>query len=312
MEKLNNNSRIFFEPTSHTYLMDGEVLLMGVTELLSKHNLNADYGGIKKEVLDNAAKEGTRLHEMIEDYDNGQAVLETPLIQQYKQICREHGLVFVANEYLVSDNEIVASKIDGVYRLANRHYVLVDYKFTQKIHWRPLAFQLGVYKVLFERQNPGAVVDATYVLHGDKKTQSLDGLYPVTPVSEAEVGALLDAERQGIIYIDENATTDLAEVLDENEVAPYINAIARIAKMKAQLDEAEAGLKEINKRILKYMEDNNLDELQAAGGVIKRKKGSVQERVDSDKLKTKFPHIWELVKKEVSVSGSISYKPKEQ
>lgn len=309
MEKLNNNSRIFFEPTSHTYLMDGEVLLMGVTELLSKHNLNADYGGIKKEVLDNAAKEGTRLHEMIEDYDNGQAVLETPLIQQYKQICREHGLVFVTNEYLVSDEELVASKIDGVYRLANGHYVLVDYKFTQKIHWRPLAWQIGVYKVFFERQNPGAVVDATYVLHGDKKTQSLDGLYPVTPVSEAEVDAFLDAERQGIIYIDENATKDISEVLEDGEVAQYIDTVSLLSEMKAKVKEAEETLKAIDKRILKYMEDNNLEELQAGNGVIKRKKGSVQERVDSDKLKTKFPHIWELVKKEVSVSGSITYKP---
>lgn len=309
MEKLNNNSRIFFEPTSHTYLMDGEVLLMGVTELLSKHNLNADYGGIKKEVLDNAAKEGTRLHEMIEDYDNGQAVLETPLIQQYKQICREHGLIFVTNEYLVSDEELVASKIDGVYRLANGHFVLVDYKFTQKIHWRPLAWQLGVYKVFFERQNPGAVVDATYVLHGDKKTQSLDGLYPVTPVSEAEVYALLDAERQGIIYIDENATKDISEVLEDGEVAQYIDTVSLLSEMKAKVKEAEETLKAIDKRILKYMEDNNLEELQAGNGVIKRKKGSVQERVDSDKLKTKFPHIWELVKKEVSVSGSITYKP---
>lgn len=309
MEKLNNNSRIFFEPTSHTYLMDGEVLLMGVTELLSKHNLNADYGGIKKEVLDNAAKEGTRLHEMIEDYDNGQAVLETPLIQQYKQICREHGLVFVTNEYLVSDEELVASKIDGVYRLANGHYVLVDYKFTQKIHWRPLAWQIGVYKVFFERQNPGSVVDATYVLHGDKKTQTLDGFYPVTPVSEAEVDALLDAERQGIIYIDDNATKDISEVLEDGEVAKYVDAASSLAELKAKVKEAEAALKEIDKRILKYMEDNNLDELQAGNGVIKRTKGSIQTRVDSDKLKDKFPHIWEMVKKEVSVSGRISYKP---
>lgn len=307
--ELKNNIRIFFEPSSHTYLMDGETLLMGVTELLSKHGLNAEYGGVDKAILDNAAKEGTRLHEMIEDYDNGQAVLETPLIQQYKQICAENGLKFAVNEYLVSDNELVASKIDGVYTLANGHYVLIDYKFTQKIHWRPLAWQLGIYKVFFERQNPGAIVEATYVLHGDKKKQSLNGLFPVTPVSEAEVDALLDAERQGIIYIDENATKDISEVLEDGEVAKYIDAVSIIAEMKAKIKEAEEAIKEADKRILKYMEDNNLDELQAGDGVIKRKKGSTQERVDSDKLKSKFPHIWALVKKSVSVSGSISYKP---
>lgn len=307
--ELKNNSRIFFEPSSHTYLMDGETLLMGVTELLDKHGLSADYGGISKTVLDNAAKEGTRLHEMIEDYDNGQAVLETPLIQQYKKICADNGLKFAVNELLVSDEEMVASKIDGVYELANGHYAIVDYKFTQKVHWRPLAWQLGIYKVFFERQNPGAVVDATFVLHGDKKKQSLNGLFPVTPVTEAEVDALLDAERHGIIYIDDNATKDISEVLEDGEVAKYIDAVSTIAEMKAKIKEAEEAMKEVDKRILKYMEDNNLEELQAGNGVIKRKKGSTQERVDSDKLKSKFPHIWELVKKKVSVSGSISYKP---
>ena len=306
--ELKNNSKIYFEPTSHTYLMDGETLLMGVTELLAKHNLSADYAGIKKDVLENAAKEGTRLHEMIEGYDSGETILNSPLIEQYKKICAENGLKFVANELLVSDEEMVASKIDGVYELANGHYALVDYKFTQKIHWRPLAWQLGVYKVFFERQFPGAIVDATYVLHGDKKTDRLNGLYPVTPVSESEVDALLDAERKGIIYIDENATTDISEVLGDG-VAHYIDAVVAIADMKAKLKEAEDTLKDIDKKILRYMEDNNLDELQAGGGVIKRKKGSIQTRVDSDKLKNKFPHIWEMVKKEVPVSGSISYKP---
>lgn len=308
--ELKNNSRIYFEPTSHTYLMDGETLLMGVTELLDKHNLSADYAGIKKDVLENAAKEGTRLHEMIEGYDNGETILNSPLIEQYKKICAENGLKFVVNELLVSDEEMVASKIDGVYELANGHYALVDYKFTQKIHWRPLAWQLGVYKVFFERQFPGAIVDATYVLHGDKKTERLNGLYPVTPVSEAEVDALLDAERNGIIYIDENATPDISEVIGD-EVAPYINAVVALSDMKAKVKEAEAALKDIDNKILRYMEDNNLDELQAGGGVIKRKKGSIQTRVDSDKLKDKFPHIWEMVKKKVAVSGSISYKPNE-
>ena len=301
---------IFFSKEAHVYLTDDGRELIGLTGLMQKHGLGADYSGIPEKVLNKAAAEGTAIHELLQKYDEGEAMLHEALVDEYREAIHHVGLKHLASEFLVSDGEIVATFIDKVYATGDPALVdLADVKTTEKVHKRALAWQLGCGKYLFERQNPGIKVRKVFCISINKKTRSLNGLVPIEPVSEAEVDALLDAERQGIIYIDENATKDISEVLEDGEVAKCIDAFSTIAEMKAKIKEAEEAMKEVGKRILKYMEDNNLDELQAGDGVIKRKKGSTQTRVDADKLKSKFPHIWELVKKEVSVSGSISYKP---
>lgn len=303
-----NNNKVFFEPVSHTYLM-GDKMLMGVTELMEKHHLGADYSGIKQEVLDKAAKEGTALHQMIEDYDNGLSILETPLIAQYRKICAENGLIFVVNELLVSDEELVASKIDGVYRLKNGHYALVDYKFTQKIHRRALSWQLGLYRVFFERQFPGEKVDAVYVLHGDKKKQSINGLFPIEPVTTEEVDALLDAERNGQIYIDQHEEPSLDLVLGENALA-YTQNLGKLAVLKAQVKEIEDGLKSYDAEIIAFMEERGLTSIDTPEGKIIKRSASTSEAVDTDKLKSKYTNIWELVKKKKYTKASLTFKAK--
>ena len=73
--ELTRSNRVYFDATSHSYLLDGETLLMGVTELMKKHGLGADYSGIPEATLRKAAEEGTAIHQEIEAYDNGESVL---------------------------------------------------------------------------------------------------------------------------------------------------------------------------------------------------------------------------------------------
>lgn len=311
--ELRNNDRVFFEPLSHTYLLDGEKPLIGVTELMKKHGLGADYSGIPEKVLNKAAEEGTALHKEIEDYDNGLSVLRSPLIEQYAKLCAQTGLIFVSNEYLVSDNELVASSIDGVYGLKNRErkkneVVLIDYKSTQKVHTRPLQFQLGIYKVLFERQNPGLTVVATYCLHLDKKTKSIKGLVPIEPVSEAEVDALLEAERQGIIYIDDKEEPSAELVLTDQELAAYVVQQAEITRLKEQIKKIEDTLKGMDNRVKDYMLEHGLEKLEGGGGVFTLKKAYKRAGIDVDRLKKIQPGLYEQYKKETTVSASISFK----
>lgn len=304
--ELKHSDRIYFDPVSHSYLLDNEKLLMGVTELMSKHGLGADYGGIKQEVLDRAAAIGTELHKEIQDYENGETIFASDLIDDYRKL----GLKFIESEYPVSDYELIASAIDGVYEGSKPNTViLVDFKFTEKYHRRALDWQLGLYRYLFERQNPGIKVEALYCLHGDKKTRRIKGFYPVDGVSTEEVEALLQAEREGLIYVDENAVPDASLVLEEDELQTYIARAAQIAELKAKIKEIEDGLKAYDERMLAYMADNNLDEMAAPGGVFTRKKAYTQTRVDSAKLQKLFPAVYEKVTKVTEVAASISFKP---
>ena len=312
--ELQDNTRVFFDPLSHTYLLDGEKPLIGVTELMKKHGLGADYSGIPEKVLNKAAEEGTALHKEIEDYDNGLSVLRTPLIEEYAKLCAQTGLIFVASEYLVSDNEIVASSIDGVYGLKNgkkNEVVLIDYKSTQKVHTRPLQFQLGIYKVLFERQNPDISVVACYCLHLEKKTKSIKGLVPIEPVSEAEVDALLEAERQGIIYIDDKEEPSAELVLTDQELAAYVVQQAEIARLKEQIEKIEEALKGMDNRVKEYMLEHGLEKLEGGGGVFTIKKAYERTTIDAAKLKKIQPGAYDMCKKTTKVSASLSFKSNE-
>lgn len=303
--ELRNNTRVFFDPLSHTYLM-GDKILTGVTTLMRKHGLSPDYSGIPKATLDKAAEEGTAIHKEIEDYDNGLSVLRTPLIEDYIALCQQNGLKFLANEYLVSDDESVASSIDCVYA-AKKGIVLVDIKSTQKVHKRSLEFQLGIYKVLFERQTGIKVTDC-YCLHIDKKTRTIKGLIPIEPVSEAEVDALILAEKEGRIYVDlaEEPTADL--VLTETELATYLDKASEIARLKEQIKAIEESIAGLDKRVLDYMTEHNLESLEGNGGVFKVKKAYERASVDVERMKKLAPGIYEMYKKTSIVAASISFK----
>ena len=309
---LNQAKGIFFSKEAHIYLTDDGRELIGLTGLMQKHGLGADYSGIPEKVLDKAAAEGTAIHELLQKYDEGEAMLHEALVDEYREAIHHIGLKHVASEFLVSDGETVATFIDKVYATGNNMLVdLADVKTTEKVHKRALAWQLGCGKYLFERQNPGVKVRNTFCISINKKTRRLNGLVPIEPVSEAEVIALLEAERKGLIYIDDNALKDASLVIPDEELAVYVNNAVTVSELKAKIKEIEAAMAGANDKLLAYMEANNLDEMAAPGGVFKRKAAYSQTRVDSAKLKKDFPAVFQKVAKETAVKGSVTFKPNE-
>lgn len=303
--ELVNNSRVFFDELSHSYLLDDGRLLIGVTSLMKKHGLGVDYSGIPEAVLRKAAEEGTAIHKEIEDYDNGISVLNTELIDGYRKL----GLKHIQSEYLVSDNETVASAIDGVYDGPKPNTViLVDYKTTQKVHTRALEWQLGFYRTLFERQNPGIKVTGCYCLHIDKKTRKILGLVPVDPVSSDMVDEVIETERKGEIYVDPYQPTSASIVLSDADLQTYVDRMSTIAELKERLKEYEAFVKNCDSKILDYMLENNLEVMSVSNGTIKLKKGYQRKTVDTAKLAKDYPQLASKYEKITEVSPSIIYK----
>ena len=304
--ELRSNDKVFFDPLSHTYLA-GDKVLIGVTSLMKKHGLAPDYSGIPEATLMKAAAEGTAIHKEIEDYDNGVSVLRTPLIEEYARICQEYGLIFAQNEFLVSDNELVASSIDGVYGPENA-ISLVDYKTTQKVHTRSLEWQLGIYKVLFERQT-GLKVSKCYCLHIGKKDRTIKGLVPIEPVSDAEVDSLLLAEREGRIYIDLHEEPSAELVLTDAELTAYVTQQAEIARLKEQIKGIEETLKGLDKRVLDYMLENDLVTLPGGGGEFRLKRAYERTTIDTERFRRMQPGLFEQYSKTSIVQASVSFKP---
>ena len=311
--ELTNNPRVYFDPVSHSYTNERGVLLEGVTGLLRKHNLSPDYSGIPEKVLNEAARKGTALHERIEAYDNKEVIFADEFIDSYREVCSANNLRFICNELLISDEELVASKIDGVYEGTTQNsVVLIDYKSTQQIHWRSLSWQLSIYRTLFERQFPGIRVEGLYVLWIDKKLERCKGLFPVAPVSGEEVDALLNCERQGLIYVDENDTPDLEEVLSPEDAQLLTEHASKIAELETTLKVLKEADEAIQAKLLDYMESNNIDSISCPGGTFTRRKATTKTAVDAKLLKEKFPAVYSKVLKTSAVKGSITYNPNKE
>lgn len=58
-------NRLKFDADTHTYLLGGTPLI-SVTQLLHKHGLVPDYGGVDGDVLERKAARGTLIHREIE------------------------------------------------------------------------------------------------------------------------------------------------------------------------------------------------------------------------------------------------------
>lgn len=308
--KLIENNQIYFEQLSHTYIGPDGKILSGLTGLMAKHSLSPDYSHIPEKVLMAAAEKGTAIHKLLQEYDEGNALLNEPLIEEYRDAIRDAGLTHIASEYLVSDNEVVATFIDKVYDTGIPNVVdLADVKTTIKVHKRSLAWQLGANVVLFERQNPGIKVRNVFCIHIDKDERKLKGLVPITPVSAEEVDALLLAEKEGRIYIDLHEEPSAELVLTDEELTAYVTQASEVVKLKEQIKKIEESLKGLDKRVLDYMLENNLETLEGGGGVFKVKKAYERAAIDTERLKKMQPGIYEQYKKTTTVAASITFKP---
>ena len=188
--------------------------------------------------------------------------------------------------------------------------VIVDIKTTLQLHKRALAWQLGIYGFLFASMNPDIHIDGYFCLWIDKKKRTIKGLVPIEPVSEAEVLALLDAERKGIIYVDEGDIPDAGLVLNDDELSLYIQNQTTIADLKAQIKAIEDALKAADQKVLDYMLANNIETMAAPGGEFKIKKAYSRTTIDSAALKKAYPAIAEKYTKTTEVSASITFKAK--
>lgn len=311
--ELIENKNVWFEKTSHSYTnQDGE-LLIGLTSLMAKHGLGADYSGIPAERLKQAATEGTAIHEYLQGIDEGTEVFADSLADEYLEAIRERGIRHLCSELLVSDNKIVATFIDKVYETGIPNTVdLADVKTTYDYHRRALEWQLGVDKVLFEAQNLGVKVRDVFCIHIDKKARKLKGIIPVNPVSREEVLALLECERKGLIYVDENNVPDISDALQPDEAYDLVNNAGKIAELENTIKVLKETSEKVRDKLLDYMEKNNLESVSFPGGSFKRKAAYTTTRIDSDALKKLFPSVYERVQKTSKVRASLTYKPNNQ
>lgn len=289
--RLTPNSRVSFDDLTHSYLLDGELYLMGVTSLMKKHGLSANYANISEEVLAKAAERGTKGHKAIEDFCKGKTKgRPNAVVKAFKAL----NLPVMESEFLISDNEMVASMID----LMLEDYTIIDIKFTSKLHTEALQWQLSIYANILENYY-GVKVPKVYALHFDKKNKA--SLVEIQRLPREQVEDLFRAEREGRIY----QPLPTAQAAADKAVQKLYDVTKYIESLKERIKEVEAEKEALQTEFLQQMEKTGTKSIVTDFCRITYVAESSREGIDTKLLKAEQPQVYEQYKKYTIVKPSV-------
>jgi len=293
MSRLNLiKSGVAFNQEAHTYHL-GDKELKGVTGMLSAMLFKDKYNGVSEEVLKKAAAYGSGVHVAIELYHTLGIEDGSDELAKYKKLVG--GVTFEASEYLVSDNENIASSIDLVFTDKEGHIILADIKTTYGgLDTNYLSWQLSVYAYLFERQNPGLHVDSLigiWLRNGEGYTSFID--------------RRPDSDIKQLIF--EYANSLPCTLQKGKSVPAEVTTLAdAIADMETKIKSMTAQRDELKEKILGLMRENNCDKVELDGRVlITRVAATTREALDGKALKADLPDVYAKYLKTSEVKESL-------
>lgn len=300
------SSGVVFNETAHTYHLNGKEL-SGITGMLSRQLFDGkEFEGIPQRIIDAAAQYGTEVHKAVQRFNEEWIFDGDQETADYIQICKDNGLVCEANEYNVTDFKNWSSNIDLVFRASDTSFHLADIKTFAMLDSDRLLkarFQLSIYALLFEGQNPGAKVDKLYILrlrNKPKKDGTFDHiseLIPVTRIPSEICKELLDCDLRGEQFKNPYAIPE--------DISAQEDEIRELIETK---NAAEARLAEIKMYILSVMEAQDIKAWATDTGMkLTRKLPAQRSSFDFKTFKADHPeHDYNSYMRLSNVAGSLS------
>lgn len=246
------------------------------------------------------------------------------------------GFKPLENEYTVSDNQKYASQIDNVWVKEDTEGIwLVDTK-TNNISLYPrrayfiddyfnsgeealkeyLSWQLSIYAVLFELQNPHLKVEG---LACNWLRDSGSRFWIIERKPDEIVRKLLNNDffiddYGKIVYIGSDIEdimgNSLVKVKDKLQIVPedFINLIYNVQK---QYEDAEEKLKEMKEHMRKAMEKVGMKSFDSGKFKATIAVDSVSSSFDSNRFKKDFPELYKTYLVEKTRKGGFTIKLKE-
>ena len=297
------NSGVLFNKELHEYWL-GNKQLSGITGMLQRQLFPDEFEGIPDNLLWEAARYGTEVHESIELFDSSWVNDGTQEVQDYISFCNENGLVHERSEYTVTDGENWASNIDKVYRISDDTFSLGDIKTYRTLtpeKMEKARWQLSVYAYFFELQNKGAKVEKLFIIHLRNKEKP-DGTFdhraeilPVERIPSQTCKELLDADLLGKQFVNPYSIPDKYK-----EKEGYIRRLIRTK------NETEAELSRLKSEILQDMEAIGARTWETETMRLTRKMPSVRVSFNAAKFKEDHPEIdFKPYERTSNVSGSL-------
>lgn len=313
MKKLNLvESPVVFDIEHHTYTLDGREL-SGVTPII-KWLFPDTYKGIPQSVLDKAAEYGTLIHSKCELYDN-MGILPSDddecrqVVVEYARLTKDYQVA--KSEYLVSDEQSVASSIDKVFADDS----LGDIKTTSKVHMVNVQVQLSIYAWLYEMQT-GRKANKLYLIWLPKPQYGTPMIKELERIPKDVCKCVVEMFVKGVDPL--NAMLLLSRYLMyeepvkqrvEGEIPEAMDEIIyELITVKKQLDIFTEREKELKKMILDTMSVKGEDKWSSDLIQISRRAASERVSIDTKALQKNEPSIYESYKKVTKVAESLTYK----
>lgn len=290
-----NKSQVVFSELDHTYTLDGKSL-SGVTSILNRQLFADKYSGISDEVLNKAAEYGKGIHESIELYDSLGIGEDEDAVKAYIKLCQKEGLTRLDNEYLISDNDYVASSIDVVFDDCS----LADIKTTSHLDEEYVSWQLSIYAYLFEKQNPDLQANRLLAIWLPKARYGKPKVVEVPRKPVSEIVRLIEADKAGQQYVPSVAST--TEITIANDV------VQEVIRIERELKELKDKQTELREGLLKQMQEHNIKSFKTDGLSLTRKLATTKTSLDSKMLQEKYPEIYNECLKTSEVKESLLIK----
>lgn len=297
-------SYVCFEKETHTYHFNGKTL-KGITGLIKKHLFPNKYDDVPEEVLRKAAEKGTFIHEVCELIDDLGIEYDLPEAKGYKELKDLYGLNYERSEYLISDNENVASCIDKVYRESETEFSLGDIKTTSKFDREYVRWQLSIYAYLFERQNPETKVVR---LFGIWLKGEIHQIIEVERIPDKIIEELLSCDAKGELFV--NPIIPSGEIEERNLPEKYMQIESEIAKINEQAKYWSDKKKELIDGIRREMVNANVLKWIGEKVSFTRKKDTLREDFDKKRFKDDYPDLYNQYLIQNPVLGSVTLKTK--
>lgn len=290
-----NKSDVDYNDIAHEYHYNG-VQLNGVTSILGRTIFAEKYKRINEDILDKAKAYGTDVHESIELYDSLGIGEDDKNVQNYIKLCKKEGLTRLDNEYLISDNDYVASCIDVVFDDCS----LGDIKTTSHLDEEYVSWQLSIYAYLFELQNPHLKANRLLAIWIPKERYGKPKIVEVPRKPVSEVLRLIECDKNGEEYVP--SVTTSTEITIAQEV---IQEVIRIGRELKELNDKYTAMRD---GLLKQMQDHNIKSFKTDGLSLTRKLATTKTSLDSKMLQEKYPEIYNECLKTSEVKESLLIK----
>lgn len=296
-----HRSSVLFDELSHTYSTRDGCVLSGVTSIIKSVLFPDKYKGIPESVLARAAERGTAIHCECEDVNLlGEEAISDRSSQEaknYLRLLKENGITMIASEYLVSDEEVVATMIDCIDSQGN----LYDIKTTSQLDIDSLSWQLSFCDYLFNKQN----------IFLDRPSSRLYGIWlrgdtakivKVDRRTDDEIESVIQAFIKGEVAETKTAVFSTPE---ERALASISEQEEAIIALKQMLDYHEAKKQESLDLLKEKMEREGIKKLETPRLLVTLVADSTSSTFDSKRFKEEHPELAGQYTKQTTRKGYV-------